>query len=73
MNVTVMSHVSPHPVRTPSIHLQDIREIRMEELVFNVPKKPFMTTPTSEVFKGEFSKFTVAIKRYTYPISTSAR
>ncbi|XP_031420999.1 mixed lineage kinase domain-like protein isoform X2 [Clupea harengus] len=59
-------------LRTPSIHLQDIREIRMEELVFNVPKKPFMTTPTSEVFKGEFSKFTVAIKRYTYPISTSA-
>ncbi|XP_062403275.1 mixed lineage kinase domain-like protein [Sardina pilchardus] len=59
-------------LRAPSIHLQDIREIRMEELTFDVPKKPFMTTPTSEVFKGEFSKFTVAIKRYTYPISTSA-
>ncbi|KAL2093050.1 hypothetical protein ACEWY4_010362 [Coilia grayii] len=54
-----------------SNHPPDIREIRMEELTFD-PKKPFMMTPTSEVFKGEFSKFPVAIKRYTYPISTNA-
>ncbi|XP_063052326.1 mixed lineage kinase domain-like protein [Engraulis encrasicolus] len=59
-------------LKTSCSPLPDIREIRMDELTFDLPKRPFMTTPTSEVYKGEFNKFTVAIKRYTYPISTNA-
>lgn len=42
----------------------DIRMIKPDELK-NVEEKPFMTTPTSEVYKGEFGGFTVAIKKYT--------
>ncbi|KAI5617542.1 mitogen-activated protein kinase kinase kinase 12 [Silurus asotus] len=58
-------------LRRPSIHLQDIREIRPEELTYNIPIQPIMTSDNSELFKGEYNKFTVAIKRYAYPGSTS--
>ncbi|XP_072519651.1 mixed lineage kinase domain-like protein [Salminus brasiliensis] len=58
-------------LRRPSIHLQDIREIKPEEITYGFPIKPFMKCCNSELFKGEYNKFTVAIKRYTYPVSTS--
>ncbi|XP_015223778.1 mixed lineage kinase domain-like protein isoform X2 [Lepisosteus oculatus] len=53
----------------PSLHLQDIREIRVDELTYD--SKPILTTGNSELYKGEYNKFTVAIKRYTYPLNTS--
>ncbi|MCI4380184.1 hypothetical protein PGIGA_G00236860 [Pangasianodon gigas] len=58
-------------LRRPSLHLQDIREIRPEELTYDIPIEPIMKTDNSELFKGEYNKFTVAIKRYTYPVNTS--
>ncbi|XP_041077011.1 mixed lineage kinase domain-like protein [Polyodon spathula] len=54
--------------RSPT--LPDIREIKIEELKYN--SEPFMKTNNSEVYKGEYNKFTVAIKRFTYQMSTSA-
>uniref|UniRef100_A0A3B5MSP2 Protein kinase domain-containing protein n=1 Tax=Xiphophorus couchianus TaxID=32473 RepID=A0A3B5MSP2_9TELE len=51
-------------VNKPRIINMDIRMIKPDELK-NVEEKPFMTTPTSEVYKGEFGGFTVAIKKYT--------
>ncbi|XP_028814478.1 mixed lineage kinase domain-like protein [Denticeps clupeoides] len=57
-------------LRRPSIHLEAIREIPMEELSFD-PTKPFMRSSISEFFEGEYNKFAVAIKRYACPISTS--
>ncbi|XP_066505784.1 mixed lineage kinase domain-like protein [Hoplias malabaricus] len=58
-------------LRRPSIHLQDIREIRPEELTYDFPIKPIMSICNSELFKGEYNKFTVAIKRYTYTGNTN--
>ncbi|KAG9342006.1 hypothetical protein JZ751_018324 [Albula glossodonta] len=58
-------------LKTPSLHLQDIREIKPEELDFGVPKVPIMTSPSHELYKGEYNKFTVAIKRYTYTANTT--
>ncbi|XP_026990918.1 mixed lineage kinase domain-like protein [Tachysurus fulvidraco] len=58
-------------LRRPSLQLQDIREIRPEELTYDIPIKPIMKTDSSELFKGEYNKFTVAIKKYAYPVSTS--
>ncbi|XP_047451262.1 mixed lineage kinase domain-like protein isoform X2 [Mugil cephalus] len=55
----------------PSITNEDIRMIKPEELKYEYPKKPFMTTPSSVVYKGEYRGFTVAIKRYTDPVDTS--
>ncbi|XP_041693032.1 mixed lineage kinase domain-like protein [Coregonus clupeaformis] len=55
----------------PSIFNQDIREIKPEELIYDVPKEPFIKNDNSEIFKGEYNKFPVAIKRYTYSRSTS--
>uniref|UniRef100_A0A3Q2NNK3 Mixed lineage kinase domain like pseudokinase n=1 Tax=Fundulus heteroclitus TaxID=8078 RepID=A0A3Q2NNK3_FUNHE len=48
----------------PRIITMEIRMIKPEELK-NIEEKPIMTTPTSEVYKGEFGGFTVAIKKYT--------
>ncbi|XP_024155206.1 mixed lineage kinase domain-like protein isoform X2 [Oryzias melastigma] len=44
----------------------EIRKIKLSELKFipDLPKKPFMTTESAEVFKGEFQGFPVAIKKY---------
>lgn len=55
-------------IKQPRILTQDIREIRADELTFEL--EPFMTTATSEVYKGEFNKFPVAIKKYTLSGST---
>ncbi|KAL4642106.1 mixed lineage kinase domain-like protein-like [Arapaima gigas] len=58
-------------LKEPCIHQMDIREIKPEELTYDVPKIPFMRTATSEVYKGEYNKFTVAIKRFTYPMTNT--
>ncbi|KAI4891344.1 hypothetical protein NFI96_015732 [Prochilodus magdalenae] len=58
-------------LKRPCIHQQDIREIRPDELTYDLPIEPIMKTSSSELFKGEYNKFTVAIKRYTYPEGTS--
>ena len=50
-----------------------IRMIKPEELTYKHPKKPFMDTSTSEVYKGEYNGFTVVIKRYTEPVKASPR
>ncbi|XP_031657216.1 mixed lineage kinase domain-like protein isoform X1 [Oncorhynchus kisutch] len=55
----------------PSIFHEDIREIKPEELIYDVPKEPFIKNDNSEIFKGEYNKFTVAIKRYAYSSGTS--
>ncbi|XP_075884822.1 mixed lineage kinase domain-like protein [Nelusetta ayraudi] len=57
----------------PSITNVDIRMIKPEELKYEHPKKPFMKTPTSEVYRGEYCGFDVAIKRFMDPVNTSAR
>ncbi|XP_035770061.1 mixed lineage kinase domain-like protein [Neolamprologus brichardi] len=55
----------------PSITSVDIRMIKPQELKYKHPKKPFMETATSEVYKGEYRGFTVAIKRYIDPVNTN--
>ncbi|XP_068579906.1 mixed lineage kinase domain-like protein isoform X2 [Cebidichthys violaceus] len=55
----------------PSITAEDIRMIKPRELNYKQPKMPFMTTSTSEVYKGEYHGFAVAIKRYIDPLDTS--
>ncbi|TNN38732.1 Mixed lineage kinase domain-like protein [Liparis tanakae] len=55
----------------PSIINEDIRMIKPQELNYEYPKMPFMRTLTSEVYKGEYRHFPVAIKRYTDTIDTS--
>ncbi|XP_049929363.1 mixed lineage kinase domain-like protein isoform X2 [Epinephelus moara] len=52
---------------------EDIRMIKPHELDYGESKKPFMTTETSEVYKGQFKKFPVAIKRYIDPLNTNPR
>ena len=57
----------------PKVTSESIRKIKPEELKYipDVPKKPFMTTSSSEVYKGRYHGFTVAIKRYTDPLNTN--
>lgn len=57
----------------PSITDEVIRMIKPEELKYKYPKEPFMTTSTSEVYRGEYHGFQVAIKRYTDPVDTNTR
>ncbi|XP_051975891.1 mixed lineage kinase domain-like protein [Xyrauchen texanus] len=57
----------------PSVYLQDIREIKPEELTYDFPVKPIMTSSHSELYKGTYNKFTVAIKRYTCLLRTHPR
>ncbi|XP_051545526.1 mixed lineage kinase domain-like protein isoform X2 [Myxocyprinus asiaticus] len=49
----------------PSVYLQDIREIKPEELTYDFPIMPIMKSSHYELYKGTYNKFTVAIKRYT--------
>ncbi|KAM8750441.1 mixed lineage kinase domain-like protein isoform 1-T3 [Acanthopagrus schlegelii] len=49
----------------PKVTDEGIKMIKPEELKYKLPKEPFMTTSTSEVYKGEYHGFPVAIKRYT--------
>ncbi|XP_072242623.1 mixed lineage kinase domain-like protein [Leuresthes tenuis] len=60
---------------TQKIICEDIRKIKPDELKYvpEFPKKPFMTTPTSEVYKGEYRGFPVAIKKYREPVNTNPR
>uniref|UniRef100_A0A671U353 Mixed lineage kinase domain like pseudokinase n=1 Tax=Sparus aurata TaxID=8175 RepID=A0A671U353_SPAAU len=49
----------------PKITDEGIKMIKPDELKYELPKEPFMTTSTSEVYRGEYHGFQVAIKRYT--------
>ncbi|XP_034734901.1 mixed lineage kinase domain-like protein [Etheostoma cragini] len=50
----------------------DIRMIKPEELTYtDFPKVPFITTETSEMYRGMYRDFPVAIKRYTETLHTS--
>lgn len=60
-------------VAQPSITDQQIRNIKHHELKYDDVKKPFMVTANTEVYKGEFSGFPVAIKRYVDPLNISQR
>ncbi|XP_067292400.1 mixed lineage kinase domain-like protein [Pseudorasbora parva] len=53
------------------LHLQDIREIKPEELTYSLPAKPLLKCSHSELYKGTYNKFTVAIKRYSCPLNTN--
>ncbi|XP_059392894.1 mixed lineage kinase domain-like protein [Carassius carassius] len=53
------------------LHLPDIREIKPEELTYSIPIKPLMKCSHSELYKGMYNKFTVAIKRYSCPLCTN--
>uniref|UniRef100_A0A3Q3EI25 Mixed lineage kinase domain like pseudokinase n=1 Tax=Labrus bergylta TaxID=56723 RepID=A0A3Q3EI25_9LABR len=55
----------------PSATDEVIRMIKPEEIKYEYPKEPFMKTSTSEVYRGEYHGFKVAIKRYTEPLNTS--
>ncbi|XP_034535296.1 mixed lineage kinase domain-like protein, partial [Notolabrus celidotus] len=57
----------------PSATDEVIRLIKPDEIGYEHPKKPFLITPTSEVYRGRYRGFKVAIKRYTDPVSTSPR
>uniref|UniRef100_A0A3Q2TWU2 Mixed lineage kinase domain like pseudokinase n=1 Tax=Fundulus heteroclitus TaxID=8078 RepID=A0A3Q2TWU2_FUNHE len=62
--VAMYSNYLKNKLNKPRIITMEIRMIKPEELK-NIEEKPIMTTPTSEVYKGEFGGFTVAIKKYT--------
>ncbi|XP_060932731.1 mixed lineage kinase domain-like protein [Limanda limanda] len=55
----------------PSMTNVDIRMIKPAELEYEFPKKTLMRTSTSELYKGKYNGFTVAIKRYTDPVKAS--
>lgn len=61
------------PVNKPSITAVDIRVIKPEELEYEYPKAPFMKTSTSQVYRGKYHGFQVAIKRFMDPVNCSAR
>ncbi|XP_073688356.1 mixed lineage kinase domain-like protein [Garra rufa] len=60
-------------LKKPQLHLTDIREIKPEELSYSFPIKPLMKCSHSELYKGTYNKFTVAIKRYSCQLCTSPR
>ncbi|XP_068459272.1 mixed lineage kinase domain-like protein [Clinocottus analis] len=55
----------------PSITEEVIKLIKPKDLVYDFPREPFMTTPTSEVYKGKYHCDPVAIKRYTDTVTIS--
>ncbi|KAF3855378.1 hypothetical protein F7725_023433 [Dissostichus mawsoni] len=57
----------PYDVGIQIIKQQELKY----ELVDGLTKKPFRTLSTSELFRGEYRSFEVAIKRYTDPATTS--
>ncbi|XP_063344884.1 LOW QUALITY PROTEIN: mixed lineage kinase domain-like protein [Pelmatolapia mariae] len=57
----------------PSFSSVAVRQIKPHELKYEHPKKPFKITASSELYKGEYQGFPVAIKRYINPMNTSAR
>ncbi|TDH10000.1 hypothetical protein EPR50_G00092270 [Perca flavescens] len=59
-------------VNKPSITEEAIRMIKPDELTYtDFPKVPFIKTETSELFKGTYLHFPVAIKRYIETLNTS--
>ncbi|XP_039665592.1 mixed lineage kinase domain-like protein isoform X2 [Perca fluviatilis] len=61
-------------LKKPSITEEAIRKIKPDELTYtDFPKVPFIKTETSEVYKGTYRHFPVAIKRYTETLNTSVR
>ncbi|XP_074534207.1 mixed lineage kinase domain-like protein [Halichoeres trimaculatus] len=50
-----------------------IRVIKPEEIDYGYPKEPFLTTDSSEMYKGKYNGFDVAIKRYKDPVSATPR
>jgi len=62
-------------VSTKKIICENIRKIKPDELKYvpDLPKEPFMKTSTSELYKGEFGGFPVAIKKYKNPLNTDPR
>lgn len=60
-------------VDKPSITDEVIRMIKPDELLYEHPKEPFMTTSNSEVYRGVYRGFSVAIKRFTKPVNTKPR
>uniref|UniRef100_A0A3B4BII1 Protein kinase domain-containing protein n=1 Tax=Periophthalmus magnuspinnatus TaxID=409849 RepID=A0A3B4BII1_9GOBI len=67
----VKTNVATMMVNKPSATNEEIRKIKPEELKYDFPQRPFMVTSTSEVYKGEYHGFTVAIKRFTDQADTS--
>uniref|UniRef100_H3CYJ1 Mixed lineage kinase domain like pseudokinase n=1 Tax=Tetraodon nigroviridis TaxID=99883 RepID=H3CYJ1_TETNG len=59
--------------KKPSDEVQVTRMIKAEELKFQQPKEPFVRSRTSEVYRGEYNGFQVAIKRYTGQVHASPR
>lgn len=55
MIMSMMKKPADHPV-------QDIIEIKIEEL--DIEDTPFMETPTSKVYRAQFRKFPVVVKRF---------
>ncbi|XP_044211856.1 mixed lineage kinase domain-like protein [Thunnus albacares] len=55
----------------PSPSDEDIRLIKPEELEYGHPKVKIAETSNSEIYKGQYRGFTVAIKRYSNPVNTS--
>uniref|UniRef100_A0A3Q0SW49 Protein kinase domain-containing protein n=1 Tax=Amphilophus citrinellus TaxID=61819 RepID=A0A3Q0SW49_AMPCI len=56
----------------PSFTNVAIQQIQPDKLKYEHPKKPFKTTASSEIYKGEYRGFPVAIKRYLNPANTNA-
>ncbi|KAJ4921855.1 hypothetical protein JOQ06_021678 [Pogonophryne albipinna] len=67
INKIVKMLEKPYDVGIQIIKQQELKY----KLVDGLTKKPFMTTPTSELYRGEYHSFPVAIKRYTDPATTS--
>lgn len=60
-------------MKKPPGEVEAARMIRSEELRFQQPKQPFMSTSTAQVYRGEYHGFQVAIKRYMEQVDTSPR
>lgn len=60
-------------MKKPPGEVEVARMIRAEELRFQQPKQPFMSTSTAQVYRGEYHGFQVAIKRYMEQVDTSPR
>lgn len=61
------------PVNKPSITAENIRMIKPEELEYEYHKVPFMKTSTSQLYRGKYHGFQVAIKRFMDPANTDVR
>uniref|UniRef100_A0A8C6TUY2 Mixed lineage kinase domain like pseudokinase n=1 Tax=Neogobius melanostomus TaxID=47308 RepID=A0A8C6TUY2_9GOBI len=59
------------PLNKPCATNEMIRMIKPEELKYDYPQKPVTVTSNSEVYKGEYSGFSVAIKRFIDQADTS--